>query len=83
MVSDCPPVNRATLIIIIATIITIIVIISRKDLGYGLVVLWALAGISVKQSGMPIIIMTIEVASALIVVALALSIIVSRFRQRV
>jgi hypothetical protein len=40
----------AILIILVALIITILNIVTRKDLAFGLVVIWALVGIGVNQT---------------------------------
>jgi hypothetical protein len=71
----------ATLIIIIALLITLLVIATRKDVAYGLVVIWALLGIAVKQSGNQNIVTTTEMGAVVVVIALALSILVSRLRR--
>jgi benzodiazapine receptor len=71
----------ATLIIIVALLITLLVIATRKDVAYGLVVIWALLGIAVKQSGNQNIVTTTEISAVVIVIALALSILISRLRR--
>lgn len=71
----------ATLIIIIALLITLLVIATRKDVAYGLVIIWALLGIAVKQSGNQNIVTTTEISAVVIVIALALSILISRLRR--
>jgi hypothetical protein len=71
----------ATLIIIIALLITLLVIATRRDLAYGLVIIWALLGIGVKQSVNQNIVTTIEISAVIIMIALALSILVSRLRR--
>jgi len=71
----------AILIITIALLITLLVIVTRKDLAYGLVVIWALLGIAVKQSGNQNIVTTTEISAIVIVIALALSILISRLRR--
>ena len=40
----------ATLIIIIALLITLLAIVTRRDVAYGLVIIWALVGMPMKQS---------------------------------
>jgi translocator protein len=45
-----PPEVWAVAVIIIAALITVAVLATRRDAGYGLVVLWALAGIVLKRS---------------------------------
>lgn len=71
----------AALIIIIAVLITLLVIATKNDVAYGLVIIWALLGIGVKQSGNQNIVTTTEIGGVIIVFALALSILVSRFRR--
>lgn len=68
-------------IVIIALLITLLVVATRKDLAYGLVVVWALLGIAVKQSGNQNIVTTTEISAVVIVIALALSILISRLRR--
>jgi benzodiazapine receptor len=72
----------AALIITIAMLITLLVIATRKDVAYGLVIIWALLGIGVKQSENQTIVTTTEMSAVIIVIALALSILVTRFRRR-
>ena len=72
----------AALIIVIALLIALLVIATRKDVAYGLVVIWALLGISAKQSGNQNVVMATEIGAVVIVVALVASILVSRFRRR-
>lgn len=43
------------LVIIVALVITILMLIIRRDAAYGLVVIWATVGIATKQSAIPII----------------------------
>lgn len=68
-------------IVAIALLITLLVIATRKDLAYGLVVVWALLGIAVKQSGNQNIVTTTEISAVVIVIALVLSILISRLRK--
>jgi len=75
------PETWATLIIIVALLITILVIATRKDIAYGLVIIWALVGIAVKQSGNQNIVTTTEVSAVVVVIALASSILMSRLRR--
>ena len=72
----------AFLIILIALLITLLVIATRKDIAYGLVVIWALLGIAAKQSGNQTVVSATEISAAVIAIALALSILISRLRRR-
>lgn len=38
-------------VIVVAALVTLVVLLTRRDAAYGLVVLWALAGIALKRSG--------------------------------
>jgi benzodiazapine receptor len=71
----------AILIIVIALLITLLVIATRKDVAYGLVVIWALLGIAVKQSGTQNIVTTTEASALIIAVALVSLILISRLRR--
>jgi hypothetical protein len=71
----------AALIIVVALLITLVVIGTRKDLAYGLVIIWALAGIAAKQSGYSSIIMIAEASVIITAMALGVSILLTRFRH--
>jgi hypothetical protein len=71
----------AVLIVIIALLITLTVTATRKDVAYGLVIIWALLGIAVKQSGNQNIVTTTEVSAVVVAIALAMSILTSRLRR--
>jgi len=66
------PVTWANILIIIALVVTLAVIVTRKDLAYSLVVLWALGGIIVKQAAYESIVLTAEVSAVIVVIALAI-----------
>ena len=72
----------AFLIILIALLIALLVIATRKDIAYGLVVIWALLGIAAKQSGNQTVVSATEISAVVIAIALALSILISRLRRR-
>ncbi|MGB9659967.1 MAG: tryptophan-rich sensory protein [Nitrososphaerales archaeon] len=59
------------LVIIIAMIITLAVIVKRKDIAFSLVIVWALIGIIVKQIENQSIFITASVSAAIIMIALA------------
>jgi hypothetical protein len=64
------PETWASLIIIVALIITLIVIATRKDVAYGLVVIWALIGIAVNQTETQNVVLLTEASAIIILVAL-------------
>jgi len=71
----------ATLVIVVALLIALLVVATRKDVAYGLVIIWALLGIAVKQSGNQNIVMLTEISAVLVVISLAVSVLVSRLRR--
>ena len=75
------PETWATLIIIIALLIALLVIATRKDLAYGLVIIWALVGIAVKQSGHQNIVMVAEISAIIVAIAEAATIFLVRLRH--
>jgi len=74
-------VTWAVLVIVVALIITLLVVFTRRDVAYGLVIIWALAGIAVKQSGTQSIVTTAEISAVVVAVALVSAILISRFRR--
>jgi hypothetical protein len=71
----------AALVIVVALLITLLVVATRRDVAYGLVIIWALLGIAVKQSGSQTIVLLAEVCAVLIALALVVSILISRLRR--
>ncbi len=72
----------AIVAMIIALIVTLAIIITRKDVAYSLVIVWALAGIATKQSMFSNIVTTTGIAAAIILIALTVTLIVNRLRSR-
>ncbi|MDD1775727.1 MAG: heme-binding protein [Candidatus Methanomethylicus sp.] len=64
------PVIWTNIVLVIALIITIAVLVTRADVAFGLVLIWALSGIVVKNSGEPSIVFTSE--AAMVIIALVL-----------
>ncbi len=62
-------VTWGVLVIIVALIITLAVVATRRDIAYGLVLIWALVGIAVKQSDQNIILIA-EISAVVIALAL-------------
>lgn len=75
-------VTWAILVISIALIITLGVIFTRKDIAYGLVVIWALAGIMVKQGGNQSVFLASGLSAVITAFALAVMILVSFLGRR-
>ncbi|HIJ08117.1 TPA: hypothetical protein HA274_02050, partial [Candidatus Bathyarchaeota archaeon] len=72
----------AMLVIAVALLIAILVVFTRKDIAYGLVIIWALIGISVNQSGYQNIVLITEVSAVIVAVALVAAILLTRFRKQ-
>jgi hypothetical protein len=72
----------AILVIAVALIIALLVTFTRRDVGYDLVIIWALVGIAVKQSANQNIVMTTEISAIVVAIALVLSIVIFRFRRQ-
>jgi benzodiazapine receptor len=75
------PVTWAMLVIVVALLITLAVIATRKDVAYSLVLVWALAGIIVKQSENQTIVLTAEVSIAIIFIAIVTMAVISRLKR--
>lgn len=74
------PETWAILIIIIALLLTLIVTATRKEIAYGLVIVWALIGIISKQTNTNII-TTAEVSAVIILIAIAAIAILTKLKK--
>jgi hypothetical protein len=72
----------ATLITIVALLIALLVVATRKDIGYGFVIVWALIGIAVKQSGNQNIVTLTEASAIIILLALVATILISKLKKQ-
>ncbi len=75
------PETWASLIIIIALLIALLVLAIRKDFAYGFVIIWALVGIAVKQSGNQNIALIAEISAIIVTIAEVATILLFRKRQ--
>jgi len=75
-------VTWAVLVIIVALLITLTSIATRKDAAYSLVIVWALAGITVKQIENQTIVLTAEAAMVIILAAVVVMAVVSRLKSK-
>lgn len=71
----------AILVIFVALTINLAVIITRRDIAYSLVVIWALVGIVVKQIENQSIVMTAEISAAIIMIALVALTLYSKLKR--
>lgn len=76
------PETWAILIIVVALLITVVVTVTRMDFAYGLVVIWALMGIAVKQSQNQNIVLIAQICAVVVGIAEVARIIFSRIRSR-
>ncbi len=74
-------VTWAVFVIIVALIITLAVVVTKKDIAYSLVIVWALVGIIVKQNGNQSIVVPAEISAVIIIIALVAAVLVSRFKH--
>jgi benzodiazapine receptor len=74
------PETWAILIIIIALLLTLIVTVTRKEVAYGLVIVWALVGIISKQTNTNII-TTAEVSAVITLIAIAATAILTKLKK--
>jgi translocator protein len=72
----------AIAVLALALIIALAMILTRRDIAYSLVIVWALAGIAINQNAYPNIVLTAEVAIVIIVVALVATLVFYRVRRR-
>jgi benzodiazapine receptor len=72
----------ATLVVAVALIITILMLITRKDVAYSLVIIWALVGIGVKQSGNQMVVLLTEVGAVIVAIVLVVVVLVAKLRKK-
>ena len=75
-------VNWAVLVIAVALVITLLVISTRRDIAFSLVVIWALVGIAVRQSGNQNVAIMAEISAIIAAVALIVAVVVAQLRRR-
>lgn len=76
------PQTWAILFLAVVLLIDLVVIATRKNVAYSLVFIWALAGMAVNRTANPVIVLSAEIAIAIIAAAVALSIAFSRLRRK-
>jgi len=72
----------ASLIIIVALVVALLVIVTRKDIAYSLVIVWALIGVAVKQSGNQNVVLLTEASAIIILVALSAIIFLGKLKRQ-
>ena len=76
------PETWAAVVIAVALIITVLMLIIRKDVAYALVIIWALVGIGLKQSGNQTIVTLTEVSAVIVAVASVVVVLVAKLRKK-
>ena len=76
------PETWASLIVIIALLLSLIVLATRKDVVYGLVIVWAFIGISVAQKANQNIVTLTQISAIIVFIALVVTIIINKLRQK-
>jgi benzodiazapine receptor len=76
------PQNWASLILAVALFIALLVLATRKDVAYALVIVWALVGISVKQSANQAIVSLTQLFAVAVAVAIVVVVLWVKFRKK-
>jgi hypothetical protein len=72
----------ATLIVVIALVLALLVIATRRDIAYGLVFIWAFLGIAANQGGYPNIVMLTQASAAIVAIGLVVVILLTRLWRK-
>ncbi len=72
----------AALILIVALVIALLVVATRKDVAYGLVIIWASLGIAARQSEYSNLVLIAHASAAIIAIAVVASILLARYRHK-
>jgi hypothetical protein len=75
------PQTWAILVVAVALIITLLMLATRKDIAYALVIIWALVGIGVNHSGNQTIVTLTEAGAVIVAVALIVVVLVTKLRK--
>lgn len=76
------PETWAAVVIAVALVITVLMLVTRKDVAYALVIIWALVGIGVRQSGNQAIVMLTEAGAVIVAVVLIAVVLVTKLRRK-
>jgi hypothetical protein len=72
----------ASLVIIVALMVALLVIVTRKDIAYSLVIVWALIGVAVKQSGNQTVVLLTEASAIIILLTLSAIIFLGKLKRQ-
>jgi hypothetical protein len=76
------PETWASLIIVVALLLSLIVIATRKDVAYGLVIVWAFTGISAAQTANQSIVTLAQIGATIVFTASVAAIVIGKLRQK-
>jgi hypothetical protein len=76
------PETWAAVVIAVALVITVLMLATRKDVAYALVIIWALVGIGVRQSGNQTIVMLTDAGAVIVAVVLIAMVLVTKLRRK-
>jgi benzodiazapine receptor len=71
----------AALVLIIALLITILVLVTRKDIAYGLVIIWAFLGIAIRQSANQNIVILTQASAIIVFIILVSLVLITKLRR--
>jgi MFS family permease len=72
----------AVVMVVVALVITLLMLATRKDIAYALVIVWALIGIALNHNEDQTVVLATEAAAALVAVALVATIILGIVRKK-
>ena len=72
----------AILIVIIALLLSLTVVLTRRDIAYSLVIVWAFVGISAAQSANPNIVTLTQISAIVVLIVLGISIAYRQIRKK-
>ena len=70
------------LVVMVALLITTLVVLTRRDVAYGLVIIWALIGVSANQSGNQNVALAAQISAVIVAVAVVASVLLAKFKPK-
>jgi hypothetical protein len=80
--SEVLAVNLAEVMVLVALAATLTVVLTRRDIAYGLVVIWALVGIAYNQTGTASLVLITEAGAIIIAVAIVTAIATAKLTHK-
>jgi hypothetical protein len=76
------PETWAIIVVTVALVITMLMLGTRKDVAYALVVIWALVGIGMNNSGNQTVMLLTQIGSIIVGIAIIVVIIITLLRRK-